>query len=180
MFRSIHLPAADQICDLCGGELHEMAGQFEEPELVDVVDVSYHLKKVMRQKYACACGGCIKTAPGPERTVVGGRYSLDVAIKIIIDKYLYHLPLARQARIMVEHGLAITPQTLWDQLYVISERLKITVAGLIKHVMRARRIRAPTAHSSGIRAARARTESGSPSVDGTVRASASDISEGGV
>lgn len=129
------LPVEEQVCDLCGGELRPMAGQFEESEMVDVVDVSYHVKQVRRQKYACACGGCIKTAPGPERAVAGGRYSLDVAIKIILDKYLYHLPLARQARIMEQHGLAITPQVLWDQLYVVAERLKITIAGLIKYVM---------------------------------------------
>jgi len=112
-----------------------MAGQFEESELVDLCDVEYHVKQVKRQKYACRCGGCIKTAPGPKRAVDGGRYSLDVAIKIIIDKYLYHLPLARQSQMMAQHGLAMTPQTLWDQLYVVSERLQITIAGLIKHVM---------------------------------------------
>ena len=80
------LPVEEQICDLCGGDLHAMVGQFEESEMVDVVDVSYHVKQVKRQKYACACGGCIKTAPGPERAVAGGRYSLDIAIKIILDK----------------------------------------------------------------------------------------------
>jgi transposase len=125
----------DKICDACGGDMHAMVGQFEESELIDVVEVEYRVLKVKRQKYACRCGGCIKTAPGPERTVDGGRYSLDVAIKIIIDKYLYHLPLARQSRIMAQHGLVVTPQTLWDQLYAIAQRLKITVGALMKHVM---------------------------------------------
>jgi transposase len=129
------LPASELVCDSCGGELHKMADQFEESEMIDVVDVEYHVKQVMRQKYSCKCGGCIKTAPGPQRAIVGGRYSLDLAIKIIIDKYLYHLPLARQARIMAQHGLVISPQALWDQLYAVSQRLQITVAGLIKHVM---------------------------------------------
>jgi transposase len=125
----------DRICDACGGALHVMVGQFEESELVDVVEVEYRLLKVKRQKYACRCGGCIKTAPGPERAVDGGRYSLDLAIKIIIDKYLYHLPLARQSRIMAQHGLVVTPQTLWDQLYVTAQRLKITVRELMNHVL---------------------------------------------
>jgi len=125
----------DRVCASCGATLHEMDGEYEESKLVDVVEVQYHVKHVKRQKYVCRCGGCIETAPGPERAINGGRYSLDVAIKIIIDKYLYHLPLARQARIMAEHGLIVTPQTLWDQLYAVAQRLKITLAGLIKHVM---------------------------------------------
>lgn len=129
------LPETERVCDHCGGALHEMIGQYEESELVDVVEVEYHLKHVKRQKYACRCGGCIKTAPGPERAIDGGRYSLEVAIKIILDKYLYHLPLARQSRIMAQHGLIVTPQALWDQLYVVAQRLQITVAGLTKYVM---------------------------------------------
>lgn len=129
------LEPEERMCDLCGGELIAMVGQYEESELVDVADVSYHVKHVKRQKYACRCGGCIKTAPGPERAIDGGRYSLDVAIKIIIDKYLYHLPLARQVQIMAHHGLVVTPQTLWDQTYAVAQRLQITVDRLIKHVM---------------------------------------------
>lgn len=129
------LPEADRVCASCGGTLHEMIGQFEESELIDVVEVAYHIKHVKRQKYRCRCGSCIKTAPGPERAIAGGRYSLDLAIKIIVDKYLYHLPLARQERIMAEHGLVVTPQVLWDQLYAVAQRLQVTVAGLIEHVM---------------------------------------------
>jgi hypothetical protein len=36
---------------------------------------------------------------------------------------------------MAQHGLEVTPQTLWDQLFAVAQRLKITVAGLMKHVM---------------------------------------------
>ncbi len=134
--RPYTLTGADLVCDSCGGEMHELDGKFEESEMVDVVEVEYQLVTVKRQKYVCRCGGCVKTAPGPERAVAGGRYSLDLAIKIIIDKYLYHLPLARQARMMAQHGFEVTPQTLWDQLYVVAQRLQITVAGLMDHVLK--------------------------------------------
>jgi transposase len=129
------LPPDELVCDACGGAMFEMVGQYEESELIDVVDVEYVMRQVKRQKYACRCGACIKTAPGLERALDGGRYSLDVAIKVIIDKYLYHLPLARQARIMEQHGLVVTPQTLWDQIYAIAQRLEIAADRLIKHVM---------------------------------------------
>jgi len=70
--------------------------------MVDVVEVSYRVVKVKQRKYACKCGGCVETAPGPERAVSGGRYSLDFAIKVAIDKYLDHIPLARQERIVTK------------------------------------------------------------------------------
>ncbi|MGH2907597.1 MAG: IS66 family transposase [Solirubrobacterales bacterium] len=134
--RLYKLEGAELVCDSCGGEMNALVDQFEESEMVDVVEVEYQLVQVKRQKYVCRCGGCVKTAPGPERAVAGGRYSLDLAIKIIIDKYLYHLPLARQARMMGQHGFEVTPSTLWDQLYVVAQRLKITVAELQAHVLR--------------------------------------------
>ena len=37
----------------CGGQLEPMAGQFEESELVDFVEVSYRVVKVKQQKYVC-------------------------------------------------------------------------------------------------------------------------------
>ena len=73
--------------------------------MIDVVEVSYRVVKVKQQKYVCRCGGCVETAPGPERAVPGSRYSLGFAIKVAIDKYLDHIPLARQERILRRHGL---------------------------------------------------------------------------
>jgi transposase len=129
------LDAPDKTCPSCGGELAPMKDQFETSEMVDVVEVSYRVVKVKQQKYSCKCGGCVETALGPERAVSGGRYSLDFAIKIAIDKYLDHIPLARQERIMARHGLAITTQTLWDQLNVLGRRLESASAALLARAL---------------------------------------------
>ena len=45
-------------------------------------------------------------------------------MKVAIDKYVDHLPLSRQARIMKRHGLQLTSQTLWDQLWALSQLLR--------------------------------------------------------
>ena len=87
------LDAADKTCPSCGGELRPMKDQFETSEMIDVVEVSYRVVKVKQRKYACSCGSCVETAIGPERATAGGRYSLDFAIKIAIDKYLLMLRL---------------------------------------------------------------------------------------
>ncbi|HEU0034218.1 MAG TPA: hypothetical protein VFQ53_26500 [Kofleriaceae bacterium] len=41
--------------------------------------------QVKQQKYVCRCGGCVETAPGAARATPGSRYSLALAIKIVLD-----------------------------------------------------------------------------------------------
>lgn len=133
--RVFELDEADRVCPSCGGGLSPMTGQFEESEMIDVVEVSYRVVKVKQQKYACRCGGCVETAPGPERAILGGRYSLAFAIKVALDKYLDHIPLARQERILRRHGLDVTTQTLWDQLDALARRLRSLEAALLQHAL---------------------------------------------
>jgi transposase len=129
------LDTADRMCPSCGGGLFEMKGQVETSEMIDVVEVSYRVVQVEQQKYVCKCGGCVETAPGPERAAPGSRYSLALAIKVVLDKYLDHIPLERQARIMDRHGLVITSQTLWDLANAIAHRLQRIDAALFDYVV---------------------------------------------
>ncbi|MGE0400916.1 MAG: IS66 family transposase [Kofleriaceae bacterium] len=129
------LDTADRTCPSCGGGLFEMKDQFETSEMIDVVEVTYRVVQVEQQKYVCRCGGCVETAPGPERATPGSRYSLALAIKIVLDKYLDHVPLERQVRIMERHGLVITSQTLWDLANAIARRLTGLDEALFAHVL---------------------------------------------
>lgn len=129
------LDDADRACPSCGGELRPMAGQFEESELIDVIQARYELVKVKQQKYSCRCGGCIETAIGPERATPGSRYSLAFAIKVVLDKWLDHIPLERQCRIFERHGLDVTSQTLWDLANALVRRLTRVDAALVEYVL---------------------------------------------
>ena len=130
------LDDADRACPSCGGDLHPMIGQFDESEMIDVVEVSYELVKVKQQKYVCRCGGCVETALGPERALPGSRYSLAFAIKVVLDKYLDHIPLERQCRILERHGLIVTSQTLWDLANALAHRLARVDVALAAHVLK--------------------------------------------
>lgn len=109
------LDVPDRMCPSCGGALVEMLGQFETSEIVDVVEVQYRVIEARRHKYRCACGACVDTALSgeqvPERNIEGGRYSVGLATKVVIDKYVHHLPLERQVRMMAEHGLVVTSRS---------------------------------------------------------------------
>ena len=111
---------ADRTCPCCGGHLEPMIDQAERSEMIDLIDIKYQVVDVERRKYVCKCGSVVETAPGPERAVDGGRYSLGFGVKVTFDKYLNHLPLERQVRMMGQHGLSVTSQTLWDQTWAVS------------------------------------------------------------
>ena len=131
------LDEADRTCKACGGVLGEMAGQFEESEEVTVVERQFVLVKQKRKKYRCACNGCIETAPAPPKVIPGSRYSPEFAVEVAVGKYLDHLPLERQCRIMRREGLHIDSQTLWDQLNGLARLLKPTYDALGQRVLAA-------------------------------------------
>jgi transposase len=98
------LDDADRVCPSCERHLEPLKGQTERSEMIDVVELKYQVVQVERQKYVCKCGSVVETAPGPERAMDGGRYSLRFALKVAFDKYVAHLPLERQARLMGHAG----------------------------------------------------------------------------
>lgn len=124
MERLFELAQAERKCKVCDGELTEMSGQFEESEVVTVVKRSFVVEHHRRQKYRCRCNANVVTASSPPKLQAGGRYSLEFATEVAISKYLDHLPLERQVRMMRREGLTIDSQTLWDQLNVLAHHLE--------------------------------------------------------
>jgi transposase len=119
-----------------------MKGQTEDSEEITVIERQFVLVKHQRQKYRCACNGCVDTAPGPLRLSArpdgrGHRYAPAFAVEVAIDKYLDHLPLERQARRMRREGLTIDSQTLWDQLEALATALQPSYEAVRQYVLTA-------------------------------------------
>jgi transposase len=129
------LAALDRGCTVCGGELSEMKGQFEESEEISVIERRFILVKQRRQKYRCRCNANIVTAPGPLKLKPSCRYSIDFAVDVAVAKYLDHTPLERQVRIMRREGLRIDSQTLWDQLNTLAHHLEPSYEAVRERVL---------------------------------------------
>ncbi len=129
------LDEVDQTCPECGDTLAPTPGAVETSEMVDVVEVSYRVVQVQRQRYECCRCDFGEIAPGPDRAVDQGRYSLAFGVKVAIDKYTHHLPLERQVRIMAQHGLQVTSQALWDQVWALSVLLLPVYDALYAHIL---------------------------------------------
>ena len=110
----------DAVCTSCGGEMQVWEGQEETSEEVTSIERHFVVHVHTRQKLRCSCGGCIKVADAPLKLREAGRYSVDFAIEVAVSKYLDHLPLERQVRIMAREGLTVESQTLWDQVEALA------------------------------------------------------------
>lgn len=129
------LDDADRVCTSCGGRLDLWESQSEDSEQVESVQRCFIRVLHKRQKYRCACGGCIETALGPKKLIPGGRYAPSVALHVAVDKYCDHLPLERQAGIMTRQGLTIDSQTLWDQIDALAKHLQPAYERLRSYIL---------------------------------------------
>jgi len=121
-------------CPSCGGALCEMGDQAEEYEEVTFVARRFVTVRHRRRKYRCACNAAVVTAPSPPRLVPGGRYSTEFAVEVAAAKYVDHLPLERQRKIMEREGLVVTTQALWDQLHALATLLAPAHDGITQRI----------------------------------------------
>jgi hypothetical protein len=79
----------------------------------------------------------VVTAPGPEKLIPGGRYTVEFAVEVAVGKYTDHLPLERQVRMMAREGLEVNSQTLWDQVHALAMHLRPTDEALLDRALSA-------------------------------------------
>lgn len=128
----LEIPEEHRDCPVCGEKMKEWVGQADTSEQITARVREYFVQQIIAKKYRCDCGGAIKTAPKPVSHIKGGRYSLDFAIEVAVDKYVNHLPLDRQRRMMKRAGLTIDTQTLFDQIAGLAAHLE-PVYDAIRH-----------------------------------------------
>jgi transposase len=133
----MQLSEANRGCKVCGGMVEEMKGQFEESEWITVVHREFRRERIRQQKYRCSCNANVVTAPGPEKLIAGGRYTIEFAVEVAVGKYTDHLPLERQVRMMAREGLEVDSQTLWDQVHALAMHLKPTYDALLDRALSA-------------------------------------------
>lgn len=131
------LPEEQRQCKACGCHLSEMGEASVDSEEIDIVAKEFVRLVHRRKKYACECGETVEVAPGPLKLIPGGRYSLAFTIDVGVAKYLDHMPLARQVRAFARQGLAITTQTLWDQLDALATALYPTFLAIHAAILEA-------------------------------------------
>lgn len=131
----LELEPEEQVCGQCKGQLQAIHGMTEDSEEITVIRRQFIVKQISRQKYRCRCGFGLHTAPAPLKHISGGRYSLDFAIEVAVNKFIQHLPLDRQRRRMAHEHLFVGTNTLWDQIDALAEWLEPAHEALRKYIL---------------------------------------------
>jgi transposase len=113
-----HLPRVEVViapettaCPCCGGAMH-VIGE-EKSERLDVIPAQHRILVTRRPKYGCrACVGAVVQAPAPERLIRSGLPTEALVAHVLVSKYAWHLPLYRQAQILLAHGIEIERSVL--------------------------------------------------------------------
>jgi len=113
-----HLPRVEVViapettaCPCCGGAMH-VIGE-EKSERLDVIPAQHRILVTRRPKYGCrACAGAILQAPAPERLIRAGLPTEALVAHVLVSKYAWHLPLYRQAQILLAQGIEIERSVL--------------------------------------------------------------------
>jgi hypothetical protein len=143
------LPTVDIIHELPAEEceaqgLEKWEGQFEDSELINVLPTRIVRERHRRQKYRAKKERDVElppivTAPvsgGPLKIHPGDLYSLEFDIEAALNKYLWHIPLDRQVRMMFSQGLTIDTQTLFSRIDTLAWYLENgVIPGLVDEVM---------------------------------------------
>jgi transposase len=114
------LPVIDEVillnetaCTKCGKEYSSLPD--EEASIIEI-EVRAHVRRIKRQKCAknCSClpGSKIMTAPIPPKLLLKSPYGVSVWEQVLLNKFLYGLPVNRILNSLTSLGLTIAPGTI--------------------------------------------------------------------
>lgn len=120
------LPEEEQVCNVCGGDLHEMSTETTR----ELKIIPPQVTVVEHVRYIYACRDCEKnqvttpivTAPMPKRALPGSIASAATIAYIMVQKFMYGVPLYRQEQNWKQLDVEISRQTMANWLILASIR----------------------------------------------------------
>jgi transposase len=132
--RRVEIPPDSTHCAHCAKDLVRIGEEVTEE--LDYEPAKRFVTQYVRGKYACrACESVAPSAPVPERAAERVRPSAATLADVVVKKYVDHLPLARQEKILVREGIEISRSTLCDWVGLAARLLEPIGAEIRKDVL---------------------------------------------
>ncbi len=122
------LPESEQVCDSCGGRLHEMSTELRH----EVKLIPAQVKMVQHARFVYGCRNCekygtevpIKTAAAPRPLIEKGLASPSAAAYVMTMKFVEGVPLYRQEQHYARMGIELSRGVLSNWMLKGSEWLE--------------------------------------------------------
>lgn len=122
--RHVHdLTEAEQLCPCCHAPRTKIGEDVSEQ--LEYVPASLFVIQHVHPQYACAkCRDGVVSAIKPAQPIDKGLPGPGLLAHIAVSKYLDHLPLHRQERILTRHGVKLGRSTLCDWMRAVADLVR--------------------------------------------------------
>ncbi len=122
--KTVPVPDAMKTCHLCGGTSFRSVGTGKPSEIFAYVPGYFRRVIHTREVVACRCGGCVVTAPAPERWAEKTRYESSFVAHLVVSKCLVVTPLYRLEQSFARLGMPVARSTMNDLFRRAAQRLE--------------------------------------------------------
>lgn len=120
---SVPVPEAEKKCRVCGGTSFRPVGTGKTCEIFEYVPGYLRRIVLTRETVACRCGGCVITAPAPERWAEKTRYAASFVAHLVVSKCLAATPHYRLEQAFARTGVPIARSTINDLFRRAAQKL---------------------------------------------------------
>ncbi|EKL33347.1 transposase IS66 family protein [Vibrio cholerae HE-40] len=145
-------------CPACQGELTHIGDDVSE--MLDVVPASYRVIRIVRPKFSCQHCEILVQGQAPERVIKKGLASAALLTQVVVDKYLDHQPLYRQAERMEREGIDVERSTLADWVGQTGALLTPLADAIGRHVKAGLHVHADDTTAPTLSPGKGRTQTG--------------------
>ncbi len=128
------VPEALKKCHLCGGTSFRSVGTGKPSETYAYVPGYFRRVVHTREVVACRCGGCVITAPPPERWSDKTRYDAGFVAHLVVSKCLMVTPHYRLEQMFARLGVPVARSTINDLFRRAGQKLEPLRAPLFEAI----------------------------------------------
>lgn len=116
------VPAELRICPVCGSEMTTVGHTV--CETLDIIPAELVVRRRVDETVACRHDDAIVSAPPPPELVPRGKLARGLVVEALLDKYVEHQPIERQATRWHRSGVDVPTQTLGRSVAVAIDALE--------------------------------------------------------
>jgi transposase len=146
-------------CPSCGGHQWRLVGE-DVSEHLELVPAHFKVIRTVRPKYSCAACQTMMQEPAPGRPIAKGLFAPGLIAKLIVSKYVDHIPLNRMIDIYGRQSVELSSSTLSECVGGVEAVTEPLVQALHKHVMSATKLHTDYTPVTVLQTGRSSTKTG--------------------